>query len=318
MGTIGFEGRVAIVTGAGGGLGRSHAMLLAARGARVVVNDLGTSVDGRGKPSRMAEQVAAEICAAGGMAVANGDDVATPAGAARLAEQARDAFGRIDILINNAGILRDKTFAKMDLADFHRVLEVHLLGTVYCTKAVWAGMVEQGHGRIVVTTSSSGLYGHFGQTNYDTAKLGLVGFMKALAQEGRRHGIAVNAIGPLAATRMSDGVLDAEVFRRMPPEHVSAVVAYLASDRCSVSGEVLVAGGGYLARAAVVESHGVVLPADRPSPEAVEAALAQASDLSRAVAYPDLASAFAAAAERLKAAHRDRAPEDSVPAASVP
>ena len=231
MNAIRFDGRVAIVTGAGGGLGRSHAMMLASRGARVLVNDLGTSIDGRGQPSQAAEAVAAEIRAGGGVAVANGDDISSAAGAARLADQALDAFGRIDILVNNAGILRDKTFAKMELVDFEKVLGVHLLGAVYCTKTVWDRMTEQGYGRVIVTTSSSGLYGHFGQTNYDAAKLGLVGFIKGLAQEGRRYGVLANAVAPLAATRMSDGVLNAEAFKRMPPEHVSAVVAYLASDR---------------------------------------------------------------------------------------
>lgn len=227
------------------------------------MNDLGTSIDGRGQPSQAAEAVAAEIRAGGGVAVANGDDISSAAGAARLADQALDAFGRVDILVNNAGILRDKTFAKMELVDFEKVLGVHLLGAVYCTKAVWDRMTEQGYGRVIVTTSSSGLYGHFGQTNYDAAKLGLVGFMKGLAQEGRRYGVLANAVAPLAATRMSDGVLNAEAFKRMPPEHVSAVVAYLASDRCGLSGEVFVAGGGYLARAAIVESPGVVLPAEK-------------------------------------------------------
>ena len=302
MNAIWFDGRVAIVTGAGSGLGRSHAMMLASRGARVLVNDLGTSIDGRGQPSQAAEAVAAEIRAGGGVAVANGDDISSAAGAARLADQALDAFGRVDILVNNAEILRDKTFAKMELVDFEKVLGVHLLGAVYCTKAVWDRMTEQGYGRVIVTTSSSGLYGHFGQTNYDAAKLGLVGFMKGLAQEGRRYGVLANAVAPLAATRMSDGVLNAEAFKRMPPEHVSAVVAYLASDRCELSGEVYVAGGGYLARAAIVESPGVVLPAENPSPEAVEEVVAAASDLAHAIAYPNLAAAFDAAAARLEAA----------------
>lgn len=299
MSDIRFDGRVAIVTGAGGGLGRAHAMMLASRGAQIVVNDLGTSVDGRGLPSQAAQTVAAEIRAAGGIALANGDDVSSPAGAACLVDQALAEFGRVDILVNNAGILRDKTFAKMDLADFHKVLDVHLLGAVYCTKAVWEQMAERRYGRVIFTTSSSGLYGHFGQTNYGAAKLALVGFMKGLAQEGRRCGVLANAVAPLAATRMSDGVLNAETFKRMPPEHVSAVVAYLASDRCDLNGEVFVAGGGYLGRAAIVEAAGVVLPPDNPSPEGVAKAVEAASDLTQAVAYPNLAAAFDAAAVRL-------------------
>lgn len=304
MSEIRFDGRVAIVTGAGSGIGRCHALMLASRGARVVVNDLGTTVDGRGQRCRSAEGVISEIRAAGGEAVANDDDISCPCGAARLADQAVDEFGRLDILVNNAGILRDKTFSKMELADFQKVLDVHLLGSVYCTKAAWGRMTSQGYGRIVVTTSSSGLYGHFGQTNYDAAKLGLVGFMKGLALEGRRNDVLVNAVAPLAATRMSDGVLDVEAFARMAPEHVSAVVAYLASEQCNLSGEIMVAGGGYLARAAIVESQGVVLPAENPSPEAVAGAVAAASELAQAVAYPDLSAAFAAAVSKIDAARQ--------------
>ena len=265
------------------------------------MNDLGTSIDGRGQPSQAAEAVAAEIRAGGGVAVANGDDISSAAGAARLADQALDAFGRVDILVNTPESCGTRPSRRWSV-DFEKVLGVHLLGAVYCTKAVWDRMTEQGYGRVIVTTSSSGLYGHFGQTNYDAAKLGLVGFMKGLAQEGRRYGVLANAVAPLAATRMSDGVLNAEAFKRMPPEHVSAVVAYLASDRCELSGEVFVAGGGYLARAAIVESPGVVLPAENPSPEAVEGAVAAASDLAHAIAYPNLAAAFDAAAARLEAA----------------
>lgn len=300
MSQIRFDGRVAIITGAGGGLGRSHAKLLASRGARVVVNDLGTSVDGAASPSLAAENVAAEICAAGGTAIANGDDISDPAGASRLVDQAVSAYGRVDILINNAGILRDKTFAKMDLDDFRKVLDVHLIGAVYCTKAAWSVMQSQRWGRVIVTTSSSGLYGHLGQTNYGAAKLGLVGFIKALAQEGQRFGILANAVAPLAATRMSDGVLDAETFRKMPPEHVSAVVAYLTSEGCDITGEVFVAGGGYLARAAIVESRGVVLAPDRPSPEQVACIIQATLDLAGANAFPNLDVAFKAAALRLE------------------
>jgi NAD(P)-dependent dehydrogenase (short-subunit alcohol dehydrogenase family) len=300
MNSLRFDGRVAIVTGAGGGLGSSHARMLAARGAKVVVNDLGTSVDGRDALSPAADAVAEEIRAAGAIAIANAHDISNPDGATRLIEQTLDAFGRIDILVNNAGILRDKTFAKMSLADFQRVLDVHLLGAVYCTKGLWARMIEQGYGRVIFTTSSSGLYGHFGQSNYSAAKLGLVGFMKSLVQEGRRHGVLTNAVAPLAATRMSVGKLNEDVFKQMPPEHVSALVTYLASEQCDLSGGILVAGGGYLARAEMVEAAGVVMRSDNPSPEAIREALAAASDLAQAIPYPSLAAAFDAAAAKLE------------------
>jgi len=192
--TIRFDGKVAIVTGAGGGLGRSHALDLARRGAKVVVNDLGGSVDGTGGSSDAAQKVVAEITSAGGTAIANGASVTDDAGVAHLVKQTMDAFGRIDILIANAGILRDKSFAKMELKDFEAVMDVHVMGTVKPAKALWQIMRDQQYGRIVVTTSSTGLYGNFGQTNYGCAKLGLVGFMNTLKLEGAKDNIRVNAI----------------------------------------------------------------------------------------------------------------------------
>src|SRR5262245_6003289 len=194
---IDFTGKVAIVTGAGGGLGRTHALELAKRGAKVVVNDLGGAMDGTGGSSAAAEKVVAEIKAAGGTAIANGSSVTDKKGVENLVKQTVEAFGRIDILINNAGILRDKSFKKMELEDFQLVIDVHLMGSVYCTKAVWPIMNEQNYGRIVMTTSPSGLFGNFGQTNYGAAKLGVVGFMNTLKIEGAKTNVKINAIAPV-------------------------------------------------------------------------------------------------------------------------
>ena len=206
-----FAGRVAIVTGAGGGLGRAHALALARRGAKVLVNDLGGDVHGVGGSGSAAQQVVDEIVAAGGQALANGASVTDFEAVQAMVEQAMQAWGRVDVLVNNAGILRDKTFAKMDLADFRLVLDVHLMGAVHCAKAVWPHMVAQQYGRIVMTTSSTGLYGNFGQSNYGAAKLAQVGLMQTLALEGAKHGIRVNALAPTAATRMTAGLLPEDV-----------------------------------------------------------------------------------------------------------
>jgi NAD(P)-dependent dehydrogenase (short-subunit alcohol dehydrogenase family) len=229
MADIRFDNRVAIVTGAGGGLGRQHALELARRGAKVVINDLGGSVDGSGGSSEAAMNVVEEIKAAGGEAIANGSSVADDAGVALMVKQAMDQWGRIDILVANAGILRDKTFAKMELADFQLVLDVHLLGTVKPAKAVWEIMREQNYGRIVVTTSSSGLYGNFGQSNYGAAKLGVIGFMNTLRLEGQKNNIHVNAISPVAATRMTENLMPPEILARLKPEFVTPGVVYLCS-----------------------------------------------------------------------------------------
>ncbi len=216
-----FDGKVAIVTGAGGGLGRAHALELARRGAKVVVNDLGASVDGSGGSSEAAEKVVAEIRDSGGEAIANGSSVTDDQGVANLARQTLDAFGRADILINNAGILRDKSFAKMEMKDFEFVVDVHLMGSVKVTKAFWPVMKEQQYGRIVMTTSSTGLYGNFGQTNYGAAKLGLVGFMNTLKIEGQKDNIKVNTICPVAATRMTEDLMPEEALKMLQPEFVT-------------------------------------------------------------------------------------------------
>jgi NAD(P)-dependent dehydrogenase (short-subunit alcohol dehydrogenase family) len=258
MADIRFDGQVAIVTGSGGGLGRQHALELARRGAKVVVNDLGGSVDGSGGGSDAANQVVEEIRAFGGEAIANGSSVTDDAGVALMVKQAMDAWGRIDILVANAGILRDKTFAKMEIGDFQVVLDVHLLGTVKSAKAVWEIMRQQNYGRIVVTTSSSGLYGNFGQSNYGAAKLGIVGLMNTLKLEGQKNNIHVNAIAPVAATRMTENLMPPEVMDRLKPEYVTPGVVFLCSDEAP-TGAILSAGAGVFAVARIVETEGVYL-----------------------------------------------------------
>ncbi len=255
---ISFQDRVVIVTGAGGGLGRAHALHLARLGAKVVINDLGGSLDGSGGNSAAAESVVAEIVAAGGSAIANGASVSDDAGVAHLVKQTMDAYGRIDVLVANAGILRDKSFGKMELKDFAAVVDVHLMGTVKPAKAVWEIMKAQGYGRIVVTTSSTGLYGNFGQTNYGAAKASLVGFMQSLKLEGAKDNIKVNAVCPVAATRMTQALLPPAIIEMLKPEFVSPAVAYLASEDAP-TGMILTAAAGVFAAARMVETDGVNL-----------------------------------------------------------
>jgi NAD(P)-dependent dehydrogenase (short-subunit alcohol dehydrogenase family) len=259
--TISFEGRVAIVTGAGGGLGRCHAIELAKLGAKVVVNDLGGAMDGTGGSSEAAAHVVEEIKAAGGEAIANGGSVSDARGAKSMVEAAMNAWGRVDILINNAGILRDKSFTKMTMDDFRAVLEVHLMGSVYCTKEVWPIMREQNYGRIVMTTSPSGLYGNFGQTNYGAAKLSLVGFMNSLKIEGAKNNVFTNAIAPVAATRMTESLMPAEALKRLGPELVTPAVLFLSSDKAP-NGVIMQAAGGRYSIACIVENAGVDLGTD--------------------------------------------------------
>jgi len=256
--TIRFDGKVAIVTGAGGGLGRCHALELAKRGAKVVINDLGGAVDGTGGNSAAAEAVVKEITAAGGTAIANGASVTDDAGVAHLVKQTMDAWGRIDILIANAGILRDKSFGKMELADFNAVMAVHVMGTVKPARAIWQIMRDQQYGRIVVTTSSTGLYGNFGQTNYGTAKLGLVGFMNSLKIEGAKDNIKVNAICPVAATRMTENLLPPAMLEMLKPEYVTPAVVFLASEDAP-TGVIISAAAGAFSSAQIVESKGINL-----------------------------------------------------------
>jgi len=263
--TMRFDGRVAIVTGAGGGLGRQHALALAARGAKVVVNDLGGTVDGNGGTPNAAQAVVDEIRASGGEAIANGASVTDPNAVQAMVEQALAAWGRIDILVNNAGILRDKSFAKMTLDDFRLVVEVHLMGAVHCTKAVWETMRAQNYGRIVMTTSSSGLYGNFGQANYGAAKMALVGLMQTLSIEGAKNDIRVNCLAPTAATRMTENLMPEAVLKLLRPETVTpGLLALVAED--APTRAILCAGAGAFERAHVTLTQGVFvgLPDDAP------------------------------------------------------
>ncbi len=253
-----FADRVAIVTGAGGGLGRCHALELARRGAKVVVNDLGGAVDGTGGSSDAALAVVAEIEAAGGEAIANGGSVSDRAGAQSIVDDAVKQWGRVDIVINNAGILRDKSFHKIELEDFSTVIDVHLMGSVYVTRAAWPVMREQNYGRVVVTTSPSGLYGNFGQTNYGAAKLGLVGLMNSLKIEGAKNNIHTNAIAPVAATRMTEGLMSEQALAALAPELVTPGVIYLCSEDAP-NGVVLQAQGGQYSVACIVENRGIDL-----------------------------------------------------------
>ena len=259
--TVSFADQVAIVTGAGGGLGRCHALELARRGAKVVVNDLGGAMDGSGGSSAAAEAVVAEIKAMGGEAVANGGSVSDRAGAQSMVDDAMNSWGRVDVLINNAGILRDKSFSKMTLDDFDMVVNVHLLGAAYCSHAVWPIMREQNYGRILMTTSPTGLYGNFGQTNYGAAKLGQVGLMNSLKIEGAKNNIHTNTIAPVAATRMTENLMPEEVLEKLGPELVTPAALFLVSTDAP-NGVVLQAQGGTFSLAGIFENQGVNIGVD--------------------------------------------------------
>lgn len=297
--TVNLKGKVAVVTGAGGGLGREHALLLARLGAKVVVNDPGSNVAGTGDDRSLAQQVVDEIRAAGGEATANLDSVAEFDSAQRIIRTAVDTYGRLDILVNNAGILRDKTFAKMDIADFELVLKVHLMGTVYCTKAAWPIMKEQGYGRIVVTASIAGTAGGFGQSNYGTAKMGMLGFMNCLALEGARDGVLINAISPAATTRMTETLIPPEVGQYLRPDLVSPAVAWLVSDACTESGLIVNAVGGYFACQRMIEGEGVQF---NPTQPVTAEMVAEAADKIRSIenAHPLNPNALGAIEERLQ------------------
>ena len=275
--TIRFDNRVAIVTGAGNGLGRRYALDLAARGAKVVVNDLGGARDGTGGSVTAAQAVVDEIVAAGGEAMASGASVTDADAIFAMVADVKAKWGRIDILINNAGILRDKTFTKMTLDDFRAVVDVHLMGSVICTKAVWDLMREQAYGRILMTTSSTGLYGNFGQANYGAAKLALVGLMKTLALEGAKYNVKVNTIAPLAATRMTEDLMPPEMLAKMGPETVAPASLYLVSEDAP-SNVILNAGGGGFEAAHVTLTKGIHAAGDALTPETVAANIAKIRD----------------------------------------
>ncbi|MBI1265029.1 MAG: SDR family NAD(P)-dependent oxidoreductase [Alphaproteobacteria bacterium] len=277
MSDIRFDGRVAIVTGAGTGLGRSHALELARRGAKVVVNDLGGALDGTGASVSAAQTVASEIIAGGGEAMAHGANVTKADEVADMVAAAQARWGRVDILVNNAGILRDRSFSKMTLEDFRAVVDVHLMGSVTCTKAVWDLMKEAGYGRIVMTSSSSGIYGNFGQSNYGAAKMALVGLMNVLHLEGAKNNIRVNTLAPTAYTRMTQGLIPEEAGRLMTPESVTAGLIVLAGEDAP-SRTILCAGAGGYAATRIYETDGIFLaPADQ-TPEQVARNLDQITD----------------------------------------
>ncbi len=277
MGAIDFKGRVAIVTGAGVGLGRSHALGLAARGAKVVINDLGVSRDGTGTSSDAALSVVEEIKAMGGDAIAHGADVSDEAAVKDMVAQAMEAWGRIDICVNNAGILMDKTFSKMEMSAFRKVVDVHLIGTANVAHACWPIMREQKYGRIVLTSSASGLYGNFGQSNYGAAKAAMLGLMNVLHMEGARDNIRVNTLAPTAATRMTADLLPPEAQELLAPETITPGLLYLVSEDAP-SQVILGAGAGSYAETRVYETQGITLTEDDNTPEAVAAQFDQIRD----------------------------------------
>jgi NAD(P)-dependent dehydrogenase (short-subunit alcohol dehydrogenase family) len=279
--TIRFDGRVAIVTGAGNGLGRAHALGLASRGAKVVVNDFGTARDGTGGSPTPAQTVVDDIRNAGGIAMADGADVSNFQQVKAMVDRATRDWGSADLLCANAGILLDKSFGNMELADFAKVLQVHLVGTYYCCKAVWEAMRARNYGRIVLTTSSSGLYGNFGQANYGAAKAGMVGLMNVLAEEGRKYNIRVNTISPTAATRMTEELLPPAARLLMKPEAITPAVEYLLSEDAPTR-TVIGAGAGSFAVIRILESEGINLPESEWTPDAIAAHFAEISDMSKA------------------------------------
>jgi NAD(P)-dependent dehydrogenase (short-subunit alcohol dehydrogenase family) len=271
MSKIDFTGRVAVITGAGAGLGRCYALELAKRGAKIVVNDLGGSRDGVGSDDSAANKVVSEIKAMGGEAVPNYDNVATLAGGENIIKTAIDAFGKVDILINNAGILRDKTFTKMDEENWDAVMNVHLKGAYYVSKPAFENMKANGYGRIVMTTSGAGLFGNFGQSNYAAAKLGLVGLANVLKIEGEKYNVRTNVLAPIAASRLTQDVMPPEFFDKMKPDFVAPAVLYMCSEQCVDSGMIINAALGYFSRSAILTGPGAILSDGKkiPTPEEV-------------------------------------------------
>ena len=275
--SINFQGRVAIVTGAGGGLGKQHALALAARGAKVVVNDLGGNVHGEGGSVSAAQAVVDEIIRAGGQAIANSASVTDFEAVKAMVQQAMCAWGRVDILVNNAGILRDKSFSKMELSDFRLVMEVHVMGAVHCSKAVWPIMQAQKYGRVIMTTSSSGLYGNFGQANYGAAKMALAGLMQTLSIEGEKYDIRVNCLAPTAATRMTEGLMPEEVLKALEPQAVVPAMLVMASEQAP-NRSIMCAGAGGFEVAHITLTQGVHLEIGPDTPEHLAACMAQVTD----------------------------------------
>lgn len=278
MGDISFDGKVAVITGAGGGLGRAHAMLLAGRGAKVVVNDLGGATDGTGSGNTMAEKVVEEIKAAGGEAIPDFNSVLD---GDKVIKTATDAYGTIDILINNAGILRDVSFIKQTDQDWNLVMDVHLNGTRNCTKAAFPIMRENKYGRIVMTTSAAGLYGNFGQTNYSAAKMGIAGLANTLKFEGAKYNIKTNTIAPIAGSRLTAQVMPENLIDALKPEYVSPLVAYLCSEECQETGFIYSVGGKYFSRIAYFEGEGVYIDQDEISVEDILGKMSAINDLSK-------------------------------------
>jgi NAD(P)-dependent dehydrogenase (short-subunit alcohol dehydrogenase family) len=302
MSEINFNGRVAIITGAGAGLGRQYALELAKRGAKVVVNDLGGSRDGSGQGTSAADKVVDEIKAGGGQALANYDNVALVEGGENIVKAAVEKFGKVDILVNNAGIVRDKTFNKMDEPTWDVVMNVHLKGAFCVTRPAFINMRENNYGRIVMTTSSSGMYGNFGQSNYAAAKLGLLGLVNVLKLEGGKYNIKSNLIGPTAATRFTEDVFPPELFAKMKPGFVAPAVLYLCSEDCTDSGMVINAAAGYYSRSAIVTGPGAILSdgVKIPSPEDIKDNWGKITSLDNPEYYYQSTDMFKAFAELLK------------------
>ncbi|NMB66158.1 MAG: SDR family oxidoreductase [Spirochaetes bacterium] len=298
---IRFDGKVAVITGAGSGLGRTYALEFAKRGAMVVVNDLGSSRDGSGANSSAADAVVEEIKKGGGKAVANYDSVATVQGGENIIKTAMDAFGRVDIVVNNAGILRDKTFVKMTEDEWDIVLAVHLRGAFCVTAPAFKIMREQGWGRIIFTASGAGLYGNFGQSNYASAKMALVGLMNALKLEGAKYNILVNTIAPVAASRMTEDVLPKEIFEKLKPEYVTPLVMYLCSDECKDTGMIFNCGGGWYSRTAIMCASGTIIQGKGEiTAEDIMAQWSKITDLSDAKPLNNIGDTFAYMAPLLK------------------
>src|SRR5208337_4057497 len=302
MSEINFNGRVAIITGAGAGLGRQYALELAKRGAKVVVNDLGGSRDGSGQGTSAADKVVDEIKAGGGQALANYDNVALVEGGENIVKAAVEKFGKVDILVNNAGIVRDKTFNKMDEPTWDVVMNVHLKGAFCVTRPAFINMRENNYGRIVMTTSSSGMYGNFGQSNYAAAKLGLLGLVNVLKLEGGKYNIKSNLIAPTAATRFTEDVFPPELFAKMKPDFVAPAVLYLCSEDCTDSGMVINAAAGYYSRSAIVTGPGAILSdgVKIPTPEDIKDNWKKITSLDNPEYYYQSTDMFKAFAELLK------------------